>query len=241
MRAKLILLFHLVYFPIFCAGCSGPVKFAYLHPVIQPSSSSGLIVAVAEIDDQRTNREVDAIFAQKPLSEVNKILVEEIQSAGLFDKVYNISGDQIEDEEYLLTQDIDLVAKPVLTVMKLMPPGMDDILEKGYTATRLGGMPCGCLFGSVAADYRGYIRLKFELTDLNSGTPYLENDYVGVARRKASAARFSNEVKASLIAEALRTAMTELKADLTEKIDKIRGSKLKKAILGSCAIILSRN
>ena len=213
--------------PYFFLACSGPAKFVYPPPAVPTSNSSGLIVAVANIDDQRTNREVDSIFAHEPVSEVNKILVEEIKSTGLFDKVFTISRDQIEDEQYLSTQDIDLLAKPVLTVMELMPPDMDDILEKGQTVSSvlggvLVGVPCGCLFGSVAADYRGYVRLKLRLYDLDSGTAYVDKDYVGISRRKASQARFSREVKASLISDALRTAMTELKADLVKAIGKTK-------------------
>lgn len=212
-------------------GCSAPAKFIYQYPETHLPRSAGFVLALANIDDQRTDRDVDRIYEQEPLIEVNNILSREIQSTGLFQQVVSISPDNVDNHEYLLNQHIDMVAKPTLTAMKLLPPGMGDILEKGHTLSAgLGGifvgLPCGCLFGSIAADYRGYVGLKLRLVNLHSDTPFMDKEYSGVARRKASEARCSTRIKASLVGESLRIAMTELKTDLKREINRIQAQSM---------------
>jgi len=217
-RLKILIQLGLIL--VFAFGC-GPAKFVYKSPEIESPKGSGLVLAYRNVEDQREDRKIDEAYKSKnPVKDVERIIEEEIRSTGLFEKVFLVSEEQLNDQSYLKENNVRFLMGSVLKELKWEVPKYGAKVTGAMAATFLTGLIGGLIYGSINTDVNGNIILKVSVTDVSTGKLYIDKEYVGrCTERKAMLSCDTPETKATVVGNSLKSAMDQFKSDLIEVVN----------------------
>lgn len=199
-------------------GCS--TKFIYQSPEMKPPESTGITFAYAKVEDERDDREIDAVYENEdPLQDIVRIIEEEVRSTGLFERVLLIPEDQIDNDAYLKENNVEFLMTSFLRKFKWTVPDYEEKLSFAFVAGFLGGIVGGVIYGCIPTDVYGDTVLDIAVKDMNSGGWLIDKEYVGHCNeRKILFACDSPGTKATVGGIALKMVMEEFKADLAEAV-----------------------
>ncbi len=197
---------------ILLAGCATKSQFIYDHPDENTlASQQELIALVMPVNDLREDeKEIDQIFADDPLLEIQKIIKEEIASTGYFSEV-------ILQQENQPVVNADIIFVPHLRKMQWMVPDYDDMIGKVYIISFLTGGIGGVAYGSTETDVIGDVELKLEIIEQSTNDVLHEKIHSGHHKQKMAKMNCdAPETKATVVGKSLKNAMVELSSDLNE-------------------------
>ena len=205
---------------LFLSGCASTstITLPYEYPKEKLSASAGSSIAIVYPEDKRTpNEDIDKIWLDDPIKEIDKVVQEEIKSTGLFKEVLPVNKAEIYKSG----------ARMVLytSVMELKWDIPDQAESGGDTSVSfgLGGGSGGSggfgsiLFGSGngSTDLYGKAKIKVALVDQDTGQNLLDKEYYSRARKEMSRSNADKYgERAKVIGKALKDVMGQLKVDL---------------------------
>lgn len=198
----------------FISGCATTSQFVYNHPTDFPEAKQeNLVAAVVPIIDLRKgDKEIDKIYSDSPLVNIQKIIQEELRSTGLFKKVISISK---ADEE----NGADIMVEPSLAKLEWVVPNYDELVGKAFAVSVLTGGIGGAIYGSTDVDVYGNTSLHVKVMEISNGKVLLEKTYDGHCEEKMIKFKCDTpETKAKMIGTSLKQSIEAMKTDLKEAI-----------------------
>ena len=208
-------------FLLFCAavllgGCAAKSQFLYDLPQVSQDMPKGSVVAlVSTVDDKRSgDKEIDRIYDCEPLENVQKIIVEEMKSTGIFKNVIGVpKGGQ--PEQIVSESDADILISPAVIKMDWEVPGYKEMLGKVFAVSILTGGIGGAIYGSTETEVLGETTVHVTLKNIKSGEVLLDKSYSGRYEEKMIRFRCDTpSTKARMVSKSLKAAIDFLKEDL---------------------------
>ena len=196
---------------VLLCGC-GAAKLPFTYTYSSRETPAGnVVVALQSIRDNRTDREIDKIYANSPSNEVNTILKEEISGTGLVKSV--VVKDSSGSADDLRSSGANFLVIPVLKELKWEVPGYDTIKTLAFTTSFLTGGVGGMIYGSTSTDVYGIAELSIRIVDVNS-TDVLDKAYTArIEDRKAKLVCDTPGTKSEMVGRALKEAVDKFRAD----------------------------
>jgi len=205
---------------LFLSGCASPTAttLPYEYPKLKLSPSGGSGIAIVYPEDKRTpNEDIDKIWLDDPIKEVEKVIQEEIKSTGLFKEVLPVIKEEISESG----------ARMVLytSVIELAWDVPDQAESKGNTSVSFGlgggsggiGGFGGLIFGGgdSSTDLYGKTKIKVRLVDRDTGQNIIDKEYHFRSRKTMTRSKTDlYGESAKIIGKALKEVMGQLKDDL---------------------------
>lgn len=195
---------------VFC-GC-GATKLPFTYTYSSRETPTGdVVVALQGIRDNRTDREIDKIYANSPSNELNTILKEEISGTGMIKSVAVKESSGSADD--LRSSGANFVVIPILKELRWEVPGYDTIKTLAFTTSFLTGGVGGMIYGSTSTDVYGIAELSIRVVDVNSAD-VLDKAYTGrIEDRKAKLVCDTPGTKSEMVGRALKEAVDKFRAD----------------------------
>lgn len=199
---------------VLVGGCAAKSQFVYDHPAAYRGSiQGGMVAAMAPIADLREgSKEIDQIFADDPLDEIEVIIHEELISTGMFREV--VASDKAGGSGYA-----DLTVETSLLKMDWEVPDYDALTGKAFAISLLTGGIGGAIYGSTEVDVYGSTSLHARVTEAATSKVLLDKTYE--FRYEERMTKFecdTPQTKAKMIGESLELAVDALMADLKEAV-----------------------
>jgi len=198
-------------------GCATPplqpFVYEYSKPKLDPSGS--LVLAFSGMADLRTDRNIDKVYANPPVEEVNNILAQEIMSTGLFKDVVRLPGILEEGHKESKLKTADLHLKAALLVMKWEVPNYESIVRNAFVVSLLTGGVGGVMYGSSNTDVFGHARMQLLVKDQRTNVVLIEKEYIGVVKENMIKFQCDTaETKARMVSLAVKDLIEKVKLDL---------------------------
>ena len=203
---------------LFVSGCASPTAttLPYEYPKEKLYTYAGSSIAIVNPEDKRTpNENIDKIWLDDPIKEVEKVIQEEIKSTGLFKEVLPVTKEEINKSGarmVLYTSIMELKWE----VSDQSESGVDTSVSVGLFGGSGGSGGFGSvLFGSGSTDLYGKAKIKVSLVDQDTGQTPLDKEYHSRVRKEKSWQKTDKYGKrAKVIGRALKEVMAQLKTDL---------------------------
>ncbi|HEY1266772.1 MAG TPA: hypothetical protein VGH16_05910 [Candidatus Binatia bacterium] len=192
-----------------CGASKLPFNYAYSS---RETPTGNVVVAIQGVRDNRTDREIDKIYANSPSSDLNTILKEEISGTGLVKSV--VVKDSSISAADLRSSGANFLVIPILKELRWEVPGYDTIKTLAFTTSFLTGGVGGLIYGSTPTDVYGIAELSIQVVDLNSAD-VLDKAYTGrIEDRRAKLVSDTPGTKNEMVTRALKEAVDKFRADL---------------------------
>ncbi len=200
MKVKFLLLLAL---PVLLGGCATQ-KLGY-QPPAPDLRQTGASVVVSPLQDMRVNKSVDAAMNKGYLAEVDRAIVSELMSAGLFRSVELCSTNS----------GADLMMNVELHRLEWEVPKYDKKLGTAFMVGLTTGLVGGAIYSSMDTDVNGHAEVRIVQRAKRTEATTEEKTYVGLhATKKKNGVCDTPATKAEMIREALKAALAKMKADL---------------------------
>jgi hypothetical protein len=201
-----LLLFTLV---VLTSACATPSEFIY--PEISKSTlynEEKLVCELEELKDKRTQqKEIDKIYKNPPVIEIQKILQKELINSGFFTEIHLATEIPNDHAGYLI--------KPSLVRLEWEVPDYDNLVGTTFVVSLLTGGIGGLVYASTSTDVFGYVDLEIELYDLSTENLLTKKIYKGLIKQNmAKLSSDTPETKATIIGLAAQSAINQFKEDL---------------------------
>ncbi len=208
-----------VLFLSFLSGCAS-VPLQYEHPTSSKSSTTELRVALTYPVDQRPDKEaIDSVLQKNPVDDLSKIMVEEVESMGLFKEVVPIAKEMPIDKVPEVCRDADLVMDSCLKKLSWEVPDYEQKQAAAFVSGFAFGIVGGMIYGMTKTDVYGNANLRVTLVRQSTGETLIDKDYVvHIADNVAKINCDTPEMRSKMAGKAIKAVMEKLKADLANTV-----------------------
>jgi hypothetical protein len=190
-------------------SCATTTAFQYDHPQSKNQLISDKNIAVAyPKDGRKADEQVDKLWKNNPLDDIDKIVREEIGSTGLFKQIVAFDNEE----------DIDNIRMVLNTTIKELAweiPNQKEQERKALLISVFTGGIGGLAYGSGDTDFYGKAKIRIVLVDREANQDILDKEYYfRIAEKMARLKTDSADERARIIGKAFKHVMEQFKTDL---------------------------
>ncbi|VBB44419.1 hypothetical protein TRIP_B330525 [uncultured Desulfatiglans sp.] len=199
-----------------CNACASKTPFVYNPPPIGANRSGSLSISLDRLDDRRQgDTDIDAIFEQHPVEEIDRIIEHEMISTGLFSSVVRPDSRAEGETGFMESNETDLHADLDLLMLQWECPDGDEIAATTVVLSALTGVVGGLIYACTETYVIGTAHMDLKLTDVKTGDLLFEKTYIADYNHPCSKIKFDHPTtKAEAIGGSVQVLMQEFKADL---------------------------
>ncbi len=209
------------------SGCTTPQPFYYQHSESKQARDSALPLQYRNITDERIDKEIDEIFENPTIEEVNKVVQQELKNFGIFSQII------LPPETFPMAKadsgsnETPFIFQGTLKDLKWEILNYDDLEATAFAVGLLTGAVGGIIYGSTDIDVYGHAVMHIRIENPNPvmGVPTSTRNFLidkkYVARVKETMTKFVcdiPETKAKMAGKALGDLMKQFNADLQKKL-----------------------
>jgi len=233
MKNHRIIVVLLGFMSLVLMSCAS-AKFSYELPPAPSMQEGEKVIATRNVQDERADKSIDAIYERNPFEDINSIVKEEVMSTGLFKDILIVPDERWSDHDYLRQNNVDLVLD--MSVKKLMweVPNYDQIITTAFVTSLFTLGIGGLIYGSTSTDVYGHVLINAKLIDPETGKTLIDKDYIGTY--KDTMAKLSCDTpgtKSKVIGSSFKNCMNKFKADLESAVASLDSKDRHIAIKGS--------